>query len=38
MGDVKTALKGALITLATIYVLNQFAPTRQLVQTALTGN
>ena len=38
MGDVKTAVKTAVMTLAVIWVLNQFQPTRNLVQTALIGN
>lgn len=38
MGDAKTVLKSTLTTLAVIWLMNQFAPTRQLVQSALTGN
>jgi hypothetical protein len=38
MGNIETAVKTAIATLAVLYVLNQFGPTRQLVQTALYGN
>ncbi len=38
MGDVKSAVKTALMTLAVIYLLNQVSQTRNLVQTALNGN
>jgi hypothetical protein len=37
MGDLKTAIKTAVLTLAVIYVMNQWQPTRNLVQTALIG-
>jgi hypothetical protein len=37
MGDVKSAVKTAVMTLAVIWVLNQIAVTRNLVQTALIG-
>lgn len=37
MGDAKAAIKGAVMTLVVIYLLNQFQPTRNLVRTALTG-
>lgn len=36
--NIEAALKSAFVTLAVIYVLNQFSPTRQLVQTALNGS
>lgn len=38
MGDVKNAVKTAVMTLAVIWVLNQIPTTRNLVQTALIGN
>lgn len=37
MGDLKSAVKTAVLTLAVIYVMNQWEPTRNLVQTALIG-
>ena len=37
MGDLKGAVKTAVMTLAIIYVMNQFRTTRNLVQTALNG-
>lgn len=37
MGDIKDALKTTAIVLATIYVLQQFQPTRVLVIRALNG-
>lgn len=37
MGDAKSALKTAVTTLVVIYLLNQFQPTRNLVQRALVG-
>jgi hypothetical protein len=37
MGDVKSAVKTAVMTLAVIWVLNQITVTRNLVQTALIG-
>ena len=37
MGDIKGAVKAAVMTLAVIWALNQFQPTRNLVQTALNG-
>lgn len=37
MGDIKGAVKSAVITLAVIWVLNQIPPTRNIVQTALIG-
>lgn len=36
MGDIKSALKTAVMTLAVIYVLNQVSVTRNLVQRALS--
>lgn len=38
MGDAKTVIKSTVLTLAAIWLFNQFGPTRQLVQTALNGN
>jgi hypothetical protein len=35
--DIKSALKTAAATLAVIWLANQFQPTRNLVQRALTG-
>lgn len=37
MGEAKTVLKTTVMVLAAIYLLNQFQPTRNLVQTALNG-
>lgn len=37
MGDLKTAVKTAVLTLAVIWAANQIAITRNLVQTALVG-
>jgi hypothetical protein len=37
MGGIEQAIKTAVTTLAVIWVLNQFQPTRQIVQTALYG-
>jgi hypothetical protein len=37
MGDIKGAIKSAVITLAVIWALNQVTVTRNLVQTALIG-
>jgi hypothetical protein len=37
MGDIKTAVKTAVMTLAVIYVLNQVSVTQPLVQKALNG-
>jgi hypothetical protein len=37
MGEIQKAVTTAAMTLAVIWVLNQFEPTRNLVQTALIG-
>jgi hypothetical protein len=37
MGDLQNAVKTAVLTLAVIWVANQFPATRNLVQTALIG-
>lgn len=37
MGDIKSAVKTAAMTLIVIWVANQIQPTRNLVQRALTG-
>lgn len=37
MGDAKAAIKAAVMTLAVIYLMNQFQPTRNIVRIALNG-
>jgi hypothetical protein len=38
VGNAESLLKSTIATLAVIWLLNQFEPTRNIVQTALHGN